>query len=250
MAATASRVVFAPSLLIIAALGAQVVVPPTCSATGSCSQAISAAVSSCEGQASCQVVLQAGTYNISGAAHSSVFSFNGIPGLSITGAGPNETTLLMQDIFSLFNVDSCPGFTIAEFAVDNARLPFTLGVVTSVAAGVSTLSFDASFYPVDLARYAWLGSAQAAIQYNLSSGRLARGGVDDYWLPPNNRPITYVSTSGPGAAFTVPATFPVGAAMIVRHQVGLGRDKVGCTPLTHRACRLSPRCMGSTLRRS
>jgi len=50
---------------------------------------------------------------------------------------------------------------------------------------------------------------QAAIQYNLTSGRLARGGVDDYWLPPNQRPITYLSTSGPDAAFTLPAAFPV-----------------------------------------
>ena len=109
----------------------------------------------------------------------------------------------------------------------------------SVNAGVSTLTFNATEYPVDLARYSWLGSAQvrdhilqshirctvscssrlqAAIQYNLSSGRLARGGVDDYWLPPDNRPLTYISTSGPDAAFTVPASFPIGAALIVRHQ--------------------------------
>lgn len=229
----------AAGAFIATAASAPVVIPATCSSTGSCVEAIRAAVASCAGQASCAIVLQAGTYNITGPAYSPVFQFSNVPGLSITGAGPDATVLLMQDIYSLFNIGACDDLVLSEFSVDNSRLPFTLGVVQSVNAGVSTLTFNATEYPVDLARYSWLGSAQvrdqklalhvrctepssshlqAAIQYNLSSGRLARGGVDDYWLPPNNRPLTYISTSGPDAAFTVPASFPIGAALIVRHQ--------------------------------
>lgn len=197
----------------------QFVVPANCTASNDCAQAIQSAVSSCAGQTPCDIILQAGVYNISGQPFSSVFEFANVPGLSITGAGPTETLLLMQNIFTLFLINACDGFMLAEFSVDNARTPFTLGVVESVSAGVSTLTFDAATYPIDGTVNGWLSQAEAAIQYNLTSGRLARGGTDDYWLPPNQRPITFLSMSGPSAAFTLPAVFPVGAAMIIRHVV-------------------------------
>jgi hypothetical protein len=40
-----------------------------------------------------------------------------------------------QDLFSLFSLGACSNLTLAEFSVDNARVPFTLGVVQVNYAG-------------------------------------------------------------------------------------------------------------------
>jgi hypothetical protein len=141
----------------------QFVVPANCTASNDCAQAIQSAVSSCAGQTPCDIILQAGVYNISGQPFSSVFEFANVPGLSITGAGPTETLLLMQNIFTLFLINACDGFTLAEFSVDNARTPFTLGVVESVSAGVSTLTFDAATYPIDGTVNGWLSQAEVSV---------------------------------------------------------------------------------------
>jgi hypothetical protein len=194
-------------------------VPPTCSvAPGGCAAAINAAIEACAGTgAPCAVQLTAGVYNLS-AQSSSMLAVTGARDLSLLGAGVGMTTLLLETASSTVTVLASTRVTLSGFTIDSARPFFTLATVASVSGGVSTLSYDATSYLSDEARWPWLGFAQAVIGYDVANDRYSKGGIDDYWTD-SPKPITYLTTTGTAASMTIPAVLPMGATLVVRHVV-------------------------------
>ena len=188
----------APLLLSLGVSALTVPVPASCSASGNCLSALTAAFATCAAASEpCTISLSAGVYALSAAPSTSWLQVAAAENVAVIGAGPEATTLLAADLAHVVTLFRVRNVTFAELSLDMVRPPFTLAHVQASAGGVSTLSFDGKAYPIDEARYPWLGTCQAIIAYNLTSGRLARGGVDDYFLPPASKNITY-SGSAPG----------------------------------------------------
>jgi hypothetical protein len=182
-----------------------------------CVGAISAAVESCAG-AQCTVQLEAGEYAFDGTRYSNpLISISNAVDLAIVGAGSNETTLLLGDIYGTFSVSWSSNVTFSSLAIDSKRPFYTLATVVSSDTGSSNLTFDQEAYPVDTAAFPWLLQAQAAISFDTENDRyLGTGGVDYYWLDdPEN--ITY--TPNVGGVLSIAVALPVGQAIVLRHQV-------------------------------
>ena len=194
-------------------------VPPSCSASSSCLAALSAAFTTCaEARMPCTIALGAGVYALSAVPQTSWLQVTAAEDVAVVGAGPAATTLLAADLAHVVTLFRVRNVSFRELSLDMVRPPFTLAHVQASAAGVSTLSFDGGAYPIDESRFPWLSSCQAILQYNVSSGRPARGGVDDYFLPPAAKSIAY-SGAAPAQTMSIPVPLPVGADVIVRHQV-------------------------------
>lgn len=209
------------SLLLAACVGALVVpVPPSCSgAAGGCVPALTAAVAACAAaRAPCTVSLSAGVYALSGAPQTSWWQLAGAADVAVVGAGPSSTTLMASDLARVVTLFRARNVSFAELSLDMVRPPFTLARVTASGGGASTLAVDGAAFPVDTARFPWLAQAQAVISYDVAAGRMARGGVDDYFLPPNAKPLAW-SGAAPSLTARIAVALPVGADVIVRHQV-------------------------------
>ena len=212
------RCFLAAQLLLASAL--VVPVPPSCSsAPSNCLGALAAAVSACAAaRAPCTIALSAGEYWMSGAPQTSWLQIAGVSDLAVVGAGPGRTVLMAADLSHLVTFYRVVNASFAELTVDMPRPPFTLAHVRSSSGGVSTLDFDAAAFPVNLTQYSYLANCQAIIEYNLSSNRLSRGGVDDYFLPPAQKSISY-SGAYPALTMTINVDLKPGIDVIVRHQV-------------------------------
>ena len=211
---------FLAALLLLASRALVVPVPPSCSsAPGNCLGALTAAVSACAAaRAPCTIALSAGEYWMSGAPQTSWLQIAGVSDVAVVGAGPGRTVLMAADLSHLVTFFRVSNASFAELTVDMPRPPVTLAHVRSSAGGVSMLDFDATAYPVNLTQYSWLGNCQAIIQYDTSSNRFSRGGVDDYFLPPAQKSIAYSGTP-PALTMTIDVELSPGIDVIVRHQV-------------------------------
>ena len=204
--------------LVASAASLIVTVPPTCSADNSCVTALASAFNSCAAaRVPCTIALSAGIYALSAPRGSPWLSVNVAHDVAVIGAGPANTILMVADMSQTFVLFRCVNVSFAEFALDLPRPPFTLAHVRASATGVSTLDFDGAAYPIDTAAFPWLRACQAVIGYDLANGRMARGGVDDYFL--TDSPLITYSGKAPALTMSLPISLPVGADVIVRHQV-------------------------------
>jgi hypothetical protein len=197
-----------------------VLVTPACN-PGGCTAAIAAALAACAPVTTgCTVQLAPGKYNITGASYAAPpFAIDGARNLAVQGYGAQ---LVADNIFTLFTVVNSVNVTFAGFSVDMSRLPFTYGQVSAANSSASTVSFNATAYPFASLqpKYPWLAQAQAILQYDPVNDRPAVDAVDIYALSPA-LPVTYLGADPVTGAgnLTVGAALPVGAWVIVRHQV-------------------------------
>lgn len=128
----------------LSAPGSHAVFPvtPACSSDGSCAAAINAAFAQCAPFPSCTVSLAAGSYLLTGPLYSTSFNLNNLRNVALIGAGSSATLLLHADLAGTFNIVNSVNVSFAGFAVDNARVPFTLVYVTSSSGGITNVTFD------------------------------------------------------------------------------------------------------------
>lgn len=205
-------------------------VPLSCNPT--CTSAINAAIASCSGSPSCIVQLAAGTYILDGPPYAGLIYINGAQNLTVAGAGAGSwgpggsgngvgsTMLLTTDIANVFLVSGGANIVFTGFSIDMQRVAFTYGQVTSVSGGSSTVTFDATQYPINLQRYPWLSRAQGVLSYNPVAQHVAQG-TDIYALD-NPLNITYGNVPpapGTNATLTLAGTSLIlNDWVIVRHQ--------------------------------
>ena len=248
-------------LLLLSARALVVPVDVACSRTGACVSALNAALATCAAaRAPCTIALSAGVYALADARGAQWVRALGVHDVAIVGAGPGETTLAAADLAYTFVLGGVVNVSFAELAIDMARPPFTLARVRATAGGVSELDVDASAYPINTTAYPWLAVCQAIIGYDVAAGRMARGGVDDYFLDGGAGGGISITYSGvaPALSMRIPTTLPVGADVIVRHQVrvpghqtpakqsgGRNQHVVPCAAVTPASA--TARCMSTTL---
>ena len=192
----------------------QHVIPPSCSASLSCTSMINAAIAAC-GVSACAIELEAGIYILEGVEYGPRITVSGARGLSITGAG--DATVLLSNISNVFSVLSSENVLFSSFAVDMERVPFTFGQVSSTNATASTVDFDAtSTYRVELDRHPWLNRAQGVISFDVAKQRYGKG-TDIYALG-DPIAITYPTPSGASAQLLINTSLPLDEWVVIRHQ--------------------------------
>lgn len=215
------RSLLLPALLLSAASPSAVFpVPPTCAPN--CVPALAAAIQACAAlRAPCTVQLEAGTYNLQVPHGGTALTLAGLQDFVLAGAG-DATLLVLSDIANLIAVSGGRNVTLARFAVDSARVPFTLGTSIAASPEGTVLAFDArGLYAVDLQAYPWLQRAQSVLGYDAALGRpAAPPNVTDIYELDTPIPVTYLSTAGAAAQLRLEGrVLPLGQTFIVRHQV-------------------------------
>lgn len=132
---------------------------------------------------SCNIRFDSGTYEFIFPQSGSFISNGGVDNLNIIGQG---TTIVVYGLNGAFYLANINNLKISGIAFDMARVPFTLGMLTSISNNQAYFQID------DLSEYSfpqndtydWLNSVQAVFQYDPSSNRIAAGSIDVY-SPPN-----------------------------------------------------------------
>jgi hypothetical protein len=195
----------------------------SCSSSGTCTQLINEAITSCKSEPYCTISLDSGVYNLKGSAFSSLITISDASNLAIIGQG-DSTLLLADNIHTFFVISGGTNISLSSFSVDMERLPFTYGLVTSSekvpnsTLYSSTIIFNVTDYPIDLSRYDWLGTVQAIMGYDPILRHPSLDNLDIYALSP-----TYYAnypTNKPGTMIIqVAPKLPLGENVIIRHQV-------------------------------
>ena len=165
--------------------------------------------------------LSAGTYPLPVHFGGTALAVSAASDLTIAGVG-DETLLVLGDIANLLTVSGGANITLSSFAVDSARVPFTLAYSTSDTPAGTLLEFDATgLYAMDFARYPWLGHAQSILGYDAARGRpSAPPNVTDIYALDAPIALTYLSSTGPAAVLRLEGRhIQVGQWHILRHQV-------------------------------
>jgi hypothetical protein len=119
---------------------------------------------------------------------------------------------MVDGIGCAFRFTQCTDLTVAGLTLDQPRVPFSLGKVTSVGDGKATMVVNTTMYPAT--GDSWLNQAQATMEFDVQAGRPAINALDSYSPAP-------LSWNGDQVIITAPfaAQMRLGASYILRHQV-------------------------------
>ena len=186
--------------------------PPACSADGSCPAALEAMAAQCvaAGRTSCPIALAANAvYRWPRTARVS-----GVSGLRIVGGG-NTTVLLGAAVPAGFlAVSGVAGFALASLTIDTERPPYTFARVLATTATGFLAAFDPRAYPMVL--------NGTVLNYTGTVSNIY-GSLDPSTLLPANPsvwggggPLTMVNASTVHVAKPLPAQF-VGQLVVLEH---------------------------------